>query len=99
MSTTTFEGRLAEARHRLDEAAERLALLQTKIDAAEHSATVATALQAELRSWDAYLERLQASIATDTRDAREQAEAAIGDLRARRIELQRQADELSANKK
>ena len=97
MSTTTFEDRLAEARHRLDEAAERLALLQTKIDAAEESATVASALQAELRSWDAYLERVQASLASDTRDAREHAEAAIGDLRARRIDLQQRADELSAN--
>ena len=97
MSTTTFEGRLAEARQRLDEAAKRLALLQASIDAAEDSATVGSALQAELRSWDAYLERLQASIATDTRDAREYAEAAIGDLRARRIDLQRRADELSAN--
>jgi hypothetical protein len=133
LSTTTFDSRLAEARHRIDQAAEQLALLQARIGVAEHSlaadvaedwATFASAVEAELRSWDIYLERLQTSVATKTWDAREQAETAIGDLRSRRIavgellarpgdasqeathrvtvardDLQRRADELSANRK
>jgi hypothetical protein len=94
LSTTTFDSRLAEARHRIDQAAAQLALLQARIDVAEHSlaadvaedwASFAAAVEAELRSWDIYLERLQTSAATRTWPAREQAEAAIGDLRSRRI--------------
>jgi chromosome segregation ATPase len=108
LSTTTFEGRLAEARHRIDAAAERLAQLQARIDRTEDWATVASAVEAELRRWDSDLERLQTSVAIEMRDAREQAEAAIAELRSRRIvagerfaaardDLRRQTDELSAS--
>ena len=43
------------------------------------------AVEAELDGWDTYLERLQTSVAAKAWKAREQAEAAIGDVRSRRI--------------
>jgi hypothetical protein len=44
-----------------------------------------SAVEDELRSWDAHLERLQAMAAAKPSDARERAEAAIADVRSRRI--------------
>jgi hypothetical protein len=84
----------AAVRHAPDEVEEKLGRLRTRLDVAEHSltadvsddwATFATAVEAELRSWDTYLERLQTSVAAKAWKAREQAEAAIGDVRSRRI--------------
>ena len=77
-----------------DEVEEKLGRLRTRLAVAEHSlaadlsddwATFAAAVEAELRVWDAYLERLQTSVAEKAWKAREQAEAAIGDVRSRRI--------------
>ena len=77
-----------------DEVESKLAQLRTRLDVAEHSlaadvsddwATFAAAVEAELESWDAYLERLQTSVATKAWKARAEAEAAIGDVRTRRI--------------
>ncbi len=77
-----------------DEVEEKLGQLTTRLDVAEHSleadasddwATFAAAVEAELHSWDTYLERLQTSVAAKAWKAREQAEAAIGDVRSRRI--------------
>jgi len=77
-----------------DEVEEKLAQLETRLDIAEHSleadaagdwASFAAAVEAELRSWDLYLERLQAGAAAKAWRTRERAEAAIGDLRSRRI--------------
>jgi hypothetical protein len=77
-----------------DEVEEKLGQLRTRLDVAEHSlaadasgdwATFAAAVEAELESWDTYFERLQASVAAKAWKAREQAEAAIGDVRSRRI--------------
>src|SRR5512132_749223 len=79
-----------------DEVEERLGQLRTRLDVAEHSVTAdvsgdwttfAAAVEAELRSWDTYLERLQTSVAAKAWKAREQDEAAIGDVRSRRIEV------------
>ena len=79
-----------------DEVEEKLGQLRTRLDVAEHSlaadasgdwATFAAAVEAELESWDTYFERLQASVAAKAWKAREQAEAAIGDVRSRRIVL------------
>jgi hypothetical protein len=42
-------------------------------------------VEAELRSWDTYLERLQTTAASRAWRAREQAETAIGSVRTRRI--------------
>ncbi|HTZ05519.1 MAG TPA: hypothetical protein VMB53_07160 [Gaiellaceae bacterium] len=77
-----------------DEVDEKLGRLRTRLDVAEHSleadgsddwSTYVTAVEAELRSWDTYLERLQASVAARAWRERERAEAAIGDVRSRRI--------------
>ena len=77
-----------------DEVEEKLGRLRTRLAVAEHSlaadlsddwGTFAAAVEAELRVWDAYLERLQTSVAAKAWKAREQAEAAIGDVRGRRI--------------
>jgi hypothetical protein len=82
------------ARQAPDEFDERLAELNTRLDVAEHSlaadlaedrAAFATAVEAELHSWDTYLERLQTSVAARACEAREQAETAIGHARSRRI--------------
>ena len=77
-----------------DEVEVALAQLLTRLDIAERSleadasddwATFAAAVEAELRSWDTYLERLQTSVAEKAWKTREQAEAAIGEVRGRRI--------------
>lgn len=77
-----------------ESAEEKLEQLKTRLDIAQHSlaADVAEnreqfrdAVEAELHSWDAYLERLQVAAATKAWTARQQTETAIGDLRARRI--------------
>ncbi len=84
----------AAVRQAPDEVEEKLGQLRTRLAVAEHSlaadvsddwATFAAAVEAELRSWDTYLERLQTSVAAKAWKAREQAEAAIGDVRSRRI--------------
>ena len=73
---------------------QRLAQLKTRLDVAERSLaadtsndwpTFADAVEAELESWDTYLERLQTTVATRAWHARERAEAAIGDVRSRRL--------------
>jgi len=78
----------------VDDVEQRLAQLRTRLDVAERSlaadvsgdwASFATAVEAELESWDTYLERLQATVAARAWHAREQAEVAIGDVRNRRI--------------
>ena len=77
-----------------DEVEEKLGRLRARLAVAEHSlaadlsddwGTFAAAVEAELRVWDAYLELLQTSVAAKAWKAREQAEAAIGDVRGRRI--------------
>jgi len=77
-----------------EEVEERLVLLTTRIDVTEKSLaadasdewpTFSAAVTAELASWDTYLERLQTSAVTRAWKAREQAEAAIADLRTRRL--------------
>jgi hypothetical protein len=79
-----------------EEIEEKLGQLKTRLDVAEHSlaadlsvdwATFAAAVEAELQSWDTYLERLQTNVAAKAWKAREQAEAAIGDVRTHRITL------------
>jgi hypothetical protein len=85
---------LAAFREAPDEIEKNLGQLKTRLAVAERSlaadisddwATFAVAVEEELRSWDTYLERLQATAATRAWKVREQAEAAIGDVRSRRI--------------
>jgi hypothetical protein len=87
----------AATRDAPDEVVQKLAQLRSRLDIAEHSltadvsedwATYAAAVEEELRSWDAYLERLQTNVASKTWKAREQAEAAISDVRSRRIAVE-----------
>jgi len=77
-----------------DEVEDALGQLKTRLDVAERSLAVdlsddwptfTVAVKAELHSWDTYLERLQASAAAKAWKARERAEAAIGEIRSRRI--------------
>ena len=93
----------AAARSAPDEVEERLGRLKTRLDVAEHAlaadssrdwATFSGAVEAELRSWDTYLERLQTSAASRASKAREQAEAAIGNVRARRIAVDQRLAEV-----
>jgi hypothetical protein len=90
----------AAARKAPDELEEKLGQLRTRLAIAEHSvaadisgdwATFAAAVDEELRSWDAYFERLQAHVAEEAWRAREAAEAEIADIRRRRIAVARLA--------
>jgi len=85
---------LAAVRRAPDEVEEKLGRLRTRLAVAENSlvadvsdewTTFAAAVEDELRSWDTYLERLQATAVAKAGDARERAEAAIADVRTQRI--------------
>jgi hypothetical protein len=78
----------------VDDVERRLAQLKTRLDVAERAlaadasrdwSAFAAAVEAELESWDTYLERLQTDVATRAWHARERAEAAIGDVRSHRL--------------
>jgi hypothetical protein len=84
----------AAARSAPDEFEEKLGQLKTRLAVAESSlladvsdawSTFADAVEDELRSWDTYLERLQATSAAKAWERREQVEAAIAEIRTRRI--------------
>jgi DNA anti-recombination protein RmuC len=60
---------------------------------ADDAKSFAEAVEAELHGWDAAIERLQARAATKVQDARDQAEAAIAELRRTR---NRAAERLNA---
>jgi hypothetical protein len=86
----------AAARSAPDELEQKIGRLKTRLVVAEYSvaadasddwATFAAAVEGELRCWDNYLERLQTSVAAKAWKAREQAEAAIGDVRTRRLAI------------
>jgi hypothetical protein len=77
-----------------DEVAEKLGQLRTRLAVAENSLVAdvsdewtrfVAAVEDELRSWDIYLERLQATAVAKAGNARERAETAIADVRTRRI--------------
>ena len=85
------EAAVAVAPERVDE---QLGQLKTRLAVAENSVVAdvsdewtafAGAVEDELRSWDTYLERLQATAVAKAGDARERAEAAIADVRTQRI--------------
>ena len=84
----------ASVRERAAAVEERLEQLDNELELAEHRVAAEfaatedqfnNALDAELRRWDAYLDRMQTKAAAKTGAARERAEAAIADLRQRRI--------------
>src|SRR3954468_22851134 len=85
---------LAAAREDPDEVEEKLGQLRTRLAVAENSLfadvsegwpAFAAAVEDELRSWDTYLERLQATAVAKAGNARERAEAAIAEVRTQRI--------------
>ena len=85
---------LAAARETPDEVDQKLGQLRTRLAVAQNSlladiadewTTFAGGVEDELRSWDTYLERLQATVVAKAGNARERAEAAIADVRTRRI--------------
>jgi hypothetical protein len=90
------ESARASAREREAAFDETLAQLDNELELAEHRAAAeyaatqdqfTDALEAELRGWDAYLDRMQAKAAAKTGTARERAEAEIADLRQRRVSI------------
>jgi hypothetical protein len=90
------EAARASAREQAAAVDERLEQLENELElaerriAAEFAATqreFADAIEAGLERWDAFLDRLQAKAAARSGAAREQAEAAIADLRARRLSI------------
>jgi chromosome segregation ATPase len=96
---------LAAARRAPDELDERIERLKTRLAVAEHSvaadvsddwATFAAGVEEELRGWDTYLERVQASVAANAYKTRERAEAAIREIRTRRIAVHDQLAEAGA---
>jgi hypothetical protein len=88
-----------------EEVDDRLAQLQARLGVAEHSLAAdvsadrgafEAAVEAELHSWDDYFERLQTTAATRAAKAREQAEAAIRELRTSRLAVAERLDEADA---
>jgi Skp family chaperone for outer membrane proteins len=77
-----FEQCYGELATRLDVAERSLA-----VDAEQERARFAAAVDAELRSLDSYVDRLQQDASTQSGGARRQADAAIAELRTRRLEL------------
>ena len=90
------ESARASAHERAAAVDERIEKLDNELELAEHRVAAefaATeeqftgAIEAELHSWDQYLDRMQAKAAAKSGAAREQAEAAIADLRQRRVAI------------
>ena len=90
------ESARASARERAAAVDERLERLDNELELAEHRVAAefaATkeqftgAIDAELHRWDAYLDRMQTKAAAKAGAARQRAEAAIADLRQRRVSI------------
>ena len=90
------ESARASARERAAAVEDRLEQLDNELELAEHRVAAefaateeqfAGAIESELRRWDAYLDRMQAKAAAKSGAARERAEAAIADLRQRRVSI------------
>ena len=81
--------RAAAVDTRLEQLDNELELAEHRV-AAEFAATneqFTVAIEAELHRWDAYLDRMQAKAAAKSGAARERAEAAVADLRQRRVSI------------
>ena len=90
------ESARASARERAAAVDERLEQLDNELELAEHRVAAefaatqeqfAGAIEAELNRWDAHLARMQAKAAANPGAARERAEAAIAELRQRRVSI------------
>jgi DNA repair exonuclease SbcCD ATPase subunit len=90
------ESARASARERAAAVDARLEQLDNELELAEHRVAAefaatheqfTDAIDAELHRWDAYLDRMQAKAAAKSGAARERAEAAVADLRQRRVSI------------
>jgi len=99
------ESARASARERVAALDGRLEQLDNELELAEHRVAAefaATeeqfddAIEAELHLWDAYLGRMQARAATKSGVARERAEAAIAELRQRRVSIGKSLSDVGA---
>jgi hypothetical protein len=90
------ESARASVRERAAAVDERLERLENELELAEHRVAAefaatkeqfAEEIDAELRRWDAFLNRLQGKAAEKSGVARERAEAAIADLRRLRVAI------------
>jgi hypothetical protein len=90
------ESAQAAARERAAAVDARLEQLDNELELAEHRVAAefaatkeqfADAIKAELHRWDAYLDRMQTKAAAKAGAARKRAEAAIADLRQRRVSI------------
>jgi len=93
----------AAARHNPDPIGERLSGLRSRLEVAELSIDAdlapagpqyTAAVEAELRGWDAFAERLQATAAAQSGTARDGAETGIKELRRRRLAVTKRLDDL-----
>jgi hypothetical protein len=93
----------AAARLSPDPIGERLSRLRSRLDVAERSIDAdlahdrpqyAAAVEAELRGWNAFAERLQATAAAKSGTARDRAEAGIKELRRHRLAVKKHLDDL-----
>ena len=93
----------AAARGTPDPVGERLSRLRSRLEVAERSIDAdlaqdrpqfTAAVEAELRGWDAFAERLQATAAAKTGTARDRAETGIKELRRRRLAVTERLDDL-----
>jgi hypothetical protein len=92
------ESARASARERAAAVDQRLEQLENELELAEHRVAAefaatqdqfTAAIEAELQRWDAYLARMQTKAAAKSGAARERAEAAIADLRQRRVSIKK----------
>ena len=90
------ESARASARERAAAVDARLEQLDNELELAEHRVAAefaateeqfADAIEGELHRWDAYLDRMQAKAAAKSGAERQRAEAAIADLRQRRVSI------------
>lgn len=93
----------AAARRTPDPVGERLSRLQSRLDVAQRSLDAdlaqdrrqfTAAVEAELHAWDGFAERLQATAAGKTPNARDRAEAGLKELRRRRLAVAERLDDL-----
>ena len=99
------ESARVSARERAAAVDARLEQLDNELELAEHRVAAefaatkeqfAGAIESELHRWDAYLARMQARAATKPGAARERAEAAIAELRQRRISIGKSLSDVGA---
>ena len=98
------ESARASARERAAAVDGRLEQLDNELELAEHRVAAefaatneqfTVAIDAELHRWDTYLNRMQSKAAAKPGAARERAEAAIADLRQRRVSIDKSLSDVS----